>query len=91
VTSLFGRAFRKERPLQPARLSAPQLSPEWRARAEAREDMPPRPVRQPYRSLGPDTTPKLAFGLGPVDPEFDPCGTPHPPLKTGGDETGGAP
>ena len=52
----------------------------------ADEDMPPRPVRQPYRSLGPDTVPKLAFGWGPVDPEFDPCGRPHPPLKTGSDE-----
>lgn len=54
----------------------------------AAEAMPPRPVRQPYRSLGPDTMPKLAFGLGAVDPEFDPCGKPHPPFKTGSDEKG---
>jgi hypothetical protein len=58
------------KPPQPA----PQPSPE----------MPPRPA--PYRSLGPDTTPKLALGLGPVDPDWDPCGRPYPPLKTGSDE-----
>lgn len=52
----------------------------------AAEAMPPRPA--PYRSLGADTTPKLAFGLGPVDPEFDPCGKQHPPFKTGSDEKG---
>lgn len=54
----------------PARLPAPQLSP----------DMPPRSAS--YRSLGPDTTPKLALGLGPVDPLYDPCGA--PPLENGG-------
>ena len=58
----------------------------------AAEDIPPRPAPQPYREsrLGPDTTPKLAFGPGPCDPEFDPCGKQYPPLKTRSDEKGDA-
>ena len=50
------------------------------------EEMPPRPARQPYRDLGADTMPRLAFGPGPVNPDWDPCGRPHPPLKTASDE-----
>ena len=70
MTSLFGRAFRKETACEPARLPA--------------TEMPPRPVQHAHREsrLGPDTTPKLAFGPGPVDPLYDPCGA--PPLENGG-------
>ncbi len=57
--------------------------------ATAGEEMPPRPVRQqpyPGGAGGADTIPRLAFGMGPVNPDWDPCGRPHPPLKAGSDE-----
>lgn len=84
------RGIRKRRPSRLDRILAGAALEDAMARAQqpAGEEMPPRPARQPYRSLGPDTTPKLAFGMGPVDPEFDPCGKQYPPLKTDGDEKG---
>jgi hypothetical protein len=74
MTSLFGRTFRKE----PAGEPAPEI--------------PPRPARRPYREsgFGPDTIPRLFGPMGELDPDWDPCGRPHPPLETGSDEGGAA-
>lgn len=53
----------------------------------AAEPMPPRPPE--CRPPAPQVT---WMGYGPVDPEFDPTGTPHPPFtgsssSANGDET----
>ena len=52
----------------------------FRKEPEAAPEVPPRPA--PYREsgFGPDTMPRPFGPMGELDPDWDPCGRPHPPL-----------
>ena len=54
-----------------------------RAQQQRAEDTPDPSPPRPRHGYGPDTVPRLFAPSEPLDPEGDPCGWPHPPLKTG--------
>lgn len=83
------RSIGKRRPSRLDRILAGAALEDAMARAEQQvEDSPEPSPPRPRHGYGPDTIPRMFAPSEPVDPEYDPCGRPHPPLKNGSGEKG---
>jgi hypothetical protein len=81
--TLFRSAGRR-RPSRLERILAGAALEDATVRAQQQADNTPEPSPpRPRHGYGPDMVPRLFAPQEPVNPEWDPCGRPHPPLKTG--------